>query len=366
MDPDGGSGFLPPKTRANTDETVDASHLQEKDVRFANATTVKEARKPVEPLAKKIERAGEVKQATLTAMTSMFQRVAQNGSVGVQEARETVSPMIDSIVDDPRALLSLVNLKNADNYTFMHSVNVTILALSLTVYLGAPREVLDELGVGALMHDIGKTHTPIAVLHKPAPLSDHEMTIMRRHPVEGARILTASGGYSELALSIVLDHHEDISGNGYPCGKRGGDISVCAQITSIADIYDALTTERPYRRALSHMEALTLMKNNFVASLNQGYLSHFMAMLGRYPIGTVVELTNGCSARVVETDSSLPPQPSIMQITRMPDGSQPTQPLIFDLSVQKNVSIRHARCVEVLDDAIQVATREYKPFLAAA
>jgi len=328
--------------------------------------TLKQVPPPAKTLEERIEQAEEIRNVTTVTMTFMFDRIAKNGNIDVHEARDTVSPMIDSIVEDPRALLSLVSLKDADNYTFVHSVNVAILALSLAVYLDIPRVILDELGIGAVMHDVGKSVTPTAVLRKPGPLSDHEMSIMRQHPMEGAKILAKSGGYSELAITTVLDHHETISGDGYPYGKTGDKLSLCAQITSVADIYDALTTQRPYRRALSHGEALKLMTTSFDTALNQELVSHFIAVLGHYAVGSLVILSNRCVARVLQQDSSFPPNPTVVRIVTMPDGSEPRPAIICNLQADRRLAIRGPYGVEMDDETLQLATREYKPFLAAA
>ena len=226
----------------------------------------------------RVARAAAIKQEAVEDVARVFERIDSGGIVDIGRAQRAVSGLLGELLEDPYALVSLARIKDVDHYTFTHSVNVCILATYLALN-SKYRNSLEEIGVGALLHDVGKTATPLSVLNKSGPLDDEEWQIMREHPLCGVRRLADAGERRDTVIACTLGHHEKIAGGGYPFGRTGGAISPFAMITSIADVYDALTTDRPYRPALAPNAALELMSQRMTDDLDPGLLQHFIALV---------------------------------------------------------------------------------------
>jgi len=209
---------------------------------------------------------------------SVFGKIEAMGQVDMALARRTVASIMAELSGSDRTLTSLVQLKDADAYTFSHSVNVCILATYIAERLGGDKALYD-LGLGALLHDVGKLKTPPEILRKSSALDAAEVSIVKRHPTEGRDILLASERANEVLLGCVLDHHERVSGRGYPQGKRAAGISSYAQIVGLCDVLDALTTDRPYRKAMITREALALIKQEMAGDLDPDLLRRFVELV---------------------------------------------------------------------------------------
>ncbi len=225
-----------------------------------------------------LERAAAVKQEAVEDVARVFERIDSGGIVDVGQAQRAVTGLLGEMLDDPYALVSLAQIKDVDHYTFTHSVNVCILATYLALNSDHCNS-LEEIGVGALLHDVGKTAVPPSVLNKSGPLDNEEWRIIKEHPVCGARRLADAGEQRDIVIACTLGHHEKIAGGGYPFGRTGNAISPFAMITSIADVYDALTTDRPYRPALAPDAALQLMSQRMAEDLDPGLLERFIAIV---------------------------------------------------------------------------------------
>lgn len=263
----------------------------------------RERPKTCDPKAKELEanirRASSVKSAAIRQVSSVFQRIETSGEVEVQALQDAVSVLVEELLSDQVALASLVQIKNADSYTFTHSVNVAILAMYLAVRTQFEDD-LERIGTGAILHDIGKVGIPLSVLRKRGPLTKVERRMIERHPEQGVDLLLRSGFSDGIGLSCVLDHHEKLSGGGYPRGKHAADISPYARITELADVYDALTTPRPYRNALAVREALRTMTEEMATDLDPWLLEHFIAAVGHLTESTTVTPEGQVVPRSVE------------------------------------------------------------------
>jgi putative nucleotidyltransferase with HDIG domain len=317
-----------------------------------------------EILLKRTEEAKALRAETTVAVSSIFER-ALNEEVDYEDVQNVVSPLVTAIVNDSRTLLSLVNLKNADAYTFTHSVNVAILTTALALKSGN-QDRLEETATGAIMHDIGKTSTPNGILNKPGPLNSQELAVMRQHPVVGASILMKSGGFSPWVINAVIDHHESFAGNGYPRSRKASQIGVPARMISLADVYDALTTCRPYRDALSPKVAITMMMEKMSDAFDPHYLETFVSIVGYYPTGTFVELSNGFKAQVIMVDPDNMSRPAIVEVVEDSKGKRVPNPFMLDLRVQKGVSVRAKAGEPTLDELSPMITHEFHPFEAVA
>jgi len=194
------------------------------------------------------------------------------------------------IVSFALALLALTTLKDYDNYTFTHMVNVSILTMGQARALGIDGSLLREFGLAALMHDIGKVRTPLEVLNKPDKLTDDEFTIMKRHVVDGAHILRRTPEMPALAPIVAFEHHLKQDLSGYPENIGYRKLNVCTMIVSIADVFDALRSNRPYREGLATARIKSIMGEQGNPAFNQVLLRRFVNIMGLFPIGTIVRL----------------------------------------------------------------------------
>jgi len=213
-----------------------------------------------------------------------------------------------SVLRHPTALISLTRLRTVDEYTYIHSVSVCALMTAVARQMDLPAEQVLLAGQAGLLHDVGKMRTPVEVLNKPGRLTEAEFAVMRRHPEEGVALLQQWGASAEV-IDVCLHHHEKFDGSGYPHGLAGNQISLLSRIAAVCDVYDAVSSTRPYKTAWSPAEAIRRMaewKGHFDPRVFQA----FVKTLGIYPIGSLVRLSNEQLAVVVEQhpDSLLTPR----------------------------------------------------------
>ncbi|HHU76116.1 MAG TPA: HD-GYP domain-containing protein [Firmicutes bacterium] len=211
--------------------------------------------------------------------------------VASKELYNVLDDIIQQLLGNPDLIVNLTDIRTADNDTFAHSVNVAVLALISALAMGFTRSDLKKLGMGAFLHDLGKIKIPPSILNKQEPLLPEEFSIIKKHPRDGYELVKSQYLIEPSSCAVVLQHHERINGKGYPRNLKGEEIHTLTKICSIADVYDALTAERPYRSALLPHEALEIMGNNedeFDLTFLQSFLRHVAA----YPVGTVVGLSS--------------------------------------------------------------------------
>lgn len=198
----------------------------------------------------------------------------------IKEVRPLVSNTIDCLLENKDAIYDLLSLENYDYYTYTHSVNVSVLSIGLGIRINLERKDIENLGIGTMLHDIGKSAIPHEILNKQGKLTDHEYECMKKHVIEGINILKTHKDIPEESLNAVLHHHERLSGNGYPYRLRGDAIGLFGRISAITDSYDALTTQRPYKPAYTPFYALSLIvkQKDFY---DCGLLEAFIKMLGK-------------------------------------------------------------------------------------
>lgn len=283
----------------------------------------------------RVKHAHIVKSEVVKNISSVFSRFAQDGEVDSSCVRETASILLNEMILDQCALLSLVRLKDTDSYTFTHCVNVSILSIYLAMRSGN-QKYTEDIAIGAILHDIGKLNIPASVLHKNGTLNPTEWGIMRKHPTIGAEMVSQCGRFGEIVLACVRDHHEKMYGNGYPDGKQGKNINVCARITAIADVYDALTTTRPYRNAMNPRDALLLMTQQMGKDFDVQLLDAFVSSVGYFPVGSTIELSIGMDAVVTKNHLSNPLRPTVIVI-----GKNGAMDYSLDLRKNKSVFIKN-------------------------
>ncbi len=253
------------------------------------------------PMAEELNRAAKVCAKAKQAMTSMFQEARMGKAVDTALARKVVEEITDSVTRNAGALISLARLKNADDYTYMHSVAVCALMVALGRQLGLDEAQLRSAGIAGLVHDLGKAAMPLEVLNKPGKLTDDEFAIMKSHPEAGHRMLLETpGGVDEVALDVCLHHHEKVNGSGYPKGLAGDQISLYAKMGAVCDVYDAITSNRPYKAGWDPSESIRRMAEWADGHFDPAVFQAFVKSLGIYPVGSLVRLDSGKIAVVVE------------------------------------------------------------------
>lgn len=229
---------------------------------------------------------------------AMFDDVRLGKAVDTESANSLVGD-IDEIVDaNSAAMLSIARLKTHDDYTFMHSVAVAALMLALAKKLQLDEKTTQLAGLAGLVHDLGKAFMPLDVLNKPGRLTDDEFDIMKKHPQVGAQAVEKSGMADEV-IDVVLHHHEKINGSGYPHGLKGEQISVLSRMGAICDVYDAVTSNRPYKEPWDPSVALRRMAS-WDGHFDKKIFNTFVGTIGIYPMGSLVRLSSERLAVVVE------------------------------------------------------------------
>jgi putative nucleotidyltransferase with HDIG domain len=253
---------------------------------------------PVVPFEEELAAARQVYQAAKTVIQEAMDDTRLGRAINVDAVRTVVADMTDSVFRNPDALSSLSRLKRFDEYTFYHSVNTSLLAMSMGKSLGFDRSMLHLAGVGTLLHDIGKTKIPLEVLNKPGRFEAHEMEIMKQHVLRGVEVLASTTGLGDSYVQPALEHHERVNGAGYPHRRAQKDISQFGLITAIVDIYDAMTSDRCYHKGQPAHQALQfLYRLSLEGHLDPTLVQRFIQIVGVYPVGSVVELNTGETMR---------------------------------------------------------------------
>jgi HD-GYP domain-containing protein (c-di-GMP phosphodiesterase class II) len=247
-----------------------------------------------------LERAAKICLQSKQAVISMFQEARMGKAVDTGGAKRLVEEITDSVARNPGALISLARLKTADDYTYMHSVAVCAMMVALAKQLGLDAEQTRSAGLSGLMHDLGKAMMPMDILNKPGKLTDAEFSIIKTHPQEGHRLLLTGSELDPMVLDVCLHHHEKTDGSGYPKGLKGDEISLFSKMGAVCDVYDAITSNRPYKSGWDPAESLRKMAEWANGHFDGKVFQAFVKSLGIYPIGSLVRLTSGRLGVVVE------------------------------------------------------------------
>ncbi len=251
-------------------------------------------------LDEELKRAAMICARARSAVVSMFQEVRMGKAIDAEAAGELVEEISSSVLRNPGALISLARLKTADDYTYMHSVAVCALMVALARQLDLDEQGTREAGMSGLLHDIGKAMMPMDILNKPGKLTDDEFRVIQSHPVEGHRLLMEGKSASEIVLDVCLHHHEKMDGSGYPDRLPGGRISVFAKMGAVCDVYDAITSNRPYKAGWDPAESIRRMAEWSKGHFDEVVFQAFVKSIGIYPTGSLVLLASGRLAVVVE------------------------------------------------------------------
>ncbi len=263
---------------------------------------------PTVPLKEEIQIAKKIKKKAVDIMQQTMHSVQEGKQVDVDRAYQLVESMGASISRNQDALIMLTRIRKKDEYTLMHSISVSSLVLAFCNSCRLPYDMTIKMATGALLHDIGKLQVPVTILNKPGKLNPEEFAIMKKHSAYSAEILKTTKGLPDEAFDIALHHHERYDGTGYPDGQKGEEIDFGSRVTSICDVYDAITSARCYRQGLDRVSGLRKLYEWSDYHFDKELTFEFIHCIGVYPIGTYVRLENELSGVVTaSTENVLQP-----------------------------------------------------------
>ena len=274
-----------------------------------------QARKQIERLHTDDRSKVELSDSVKTRVEEGIQFIYSNTeSKELADATNNIASNLMNAINSTDAIaVDISALKTSDEYTFKHSVDVATMSMVLAKQQGLSQKQIYEIGVAGLLHDIGKTKIPLDILNKPARLTDEEFAVMKQHPVFGYRMIKDRDEFSNEICMAVLQHHEKMNSKGYPVGFPSDKITQYARILTIADIYDALVTERPYKSAFSQRDAVEMIMS-MTGELDLTAMKSFLESMILYPVDSIVELSNGEKAKVVKNNPHYILRPTVVGI----------------------------------------------------
>lgn len=298
----------------------------------------------ISTLEQELDEARGIEEQTRNTVYSIMEDVRLGKSVDTVKAKKAVAGMVESIIRNPDALVCLTQLKNKNEYTALHSLRVSILALAFGRHLELDSEELNILGLGALLHDIGKMKVPNEILNKPDGLTIKEFEIIKSHVPEGVMLLERAKGIPDIAIDVARYHHERYDGSGYVSGRQGANINSFGLIGSIVDCYDAITSDRTYHQGLSSHDALKKMYEWRNKDFEPALLEQFIQCMGIYPIGSLVEMNTGSIGVVATINRAYRLKPKVILVLNA-DKLPHSKPQVIDLMEQPLV--RTSNTIEI-------------------
>ena len=241
----------------------------------------------------------ELFKDTEKVVQDIMDSVRFGNALNKKSIKDQSANIVKIVQEDPQIAFTLLDLKNFDDYTYIHSVNVAVLSIAIALHLRFPEDKIQSIAQGSILHDIGKAKIPLDIINKPGKLTDDELKVIQRHPIIGSQIVRKDKINDNIIEEIIHYHHENYDGSGYPSKQQGVQMSRYASIVSIADYYDALTTKRPYKEILEPSEAIKNIYALTGTKFDPRVIHHFIRIVGVYPIGSMVELSDGRIATVI-------------------------------------------------------------------
>lgn len=297
----------------------------------------------------------EVRSTAIKRVRSIFNnaKVSKKGCsisyvLNESNIRDIVENILENILSRNDVVVSLTDIRSFDDYTYGHSVNVCVLSLITGNALGLSQKSLTQLGIGAILHDIGKVLTPKEILNKPGNLTEEEFEIIKRHTEEGYNLVRAKKNISNLAASVIYEHHERVNGTGYPRGIRAEEIHLYSKIVGLVDVYDALTADRIYRKGYMPHQAYEMLAGTGNSQFDFEVLSAFLKNIAMYPVGVFVELNSGQVGTVIKTIKGLTHRP-VIRVYFEEKNIPVSKPYEVDLSEELNLMITRVLDFEEVD-----------------
>ncbi len=282
------------------------------------------------PYSQEVKSARIIQQEAEGVVRNIMHDVRLGRSIQSDRVKKAVSNMADSILRNEDALLSLTRIRKYDEYTFVHSLDVCIFCLSMGRHMNLSRDEMLDVGIGALLHDCGKMKIPLQILNKPQALSASDWVEVRKHPLYSMEIMEKSPGIPERSKELAVQHHERFNGAGYPFGLQGDGIGIFGQVAGIVDFYDAITADRPYRKALQPHEGIRQIYERCQVEFSGFLVERFIQCIGIYPFGTLVLLDTEEMGIVCGVNSETLLRPKVLVINR--NSKTPyAQPFLVDL-----------------------------------
>jgi len=272
---------------------------------------------PIEKLGtfeQELDRAEKTYHNSKIFVSDLMSKISQGGGVDTAVAKDAISECVDSVLHSPDAFLWLSQLKNKDTYTAQHSLNVCVLSIVLGRQIGLDVKQLNQLAMCGMMHDMGKMLVPLEILNKPGKLDPDELRTMQNHTILGYELLSSSPNMFSGAIETALSHHEYVNSKGYPRGISADTVSYFSNIVAVADIYDAITSDRVYKKSSTHLEAIRILFELSNTQLNELLVAKFIESLSVYPAGSFVKMNNGSIAMVLEINVKQKLRPKVMLI----------------------------------------------------
>ncbi|MCP1455785.1 HD-GYP domain-containing protein [Pseudomonas kilonensis] len=316
-------------------DTSHASHSLDPQVNDGNCTSIDKAnianiQVSSTTLNEELITARKLCLQSKSAVVAMFSDARMGRAISIDQADKLVEDIARSIMRHPSAFISLARLKTATEYTYMHSVAVSALMIAVAHQLDFPEELIHQAGLAGLLHDIGKMAIPGIIINKPGKLTDDEFAVIRQHPRLGAQILRTSAPLCETVIDVCLHHHEKMDGSGYPDRLIGEQISLFSRMAAICDVYDAVTSDRPYNEAWSPAIAIQKM-SGWNRHFDKTVFQAFVKSVGIYPVGSIVRLSGGAIGVVTEQNPCSLLSPKVNTFFSTSSNAYVT-PSIIDLS----------------------------------
>ncbi len=287
---------------------------------------------------KAYRKAGRLYKNSLETTRRLMNDVRLGRLVDAKEITDTVENLVDQILNDQDAIVGLGKLQDYDDYTYTHSLNVCIFCLAIGRAVGYSKEKLSVLGAGALAHDFGKMLVPKKILNKPGKLTAREFVIMKEHVIRGVEYLRGVSGMVPEAIQVALEHHERYSGRGYPQGLKGEKISEFGKIAAVVDVYDAITSDRVYHRGMVPTKALRKIYEWRYHDFDPVLVELFIKIIGIYPLGSLVRLSDGSIGMVIEGNPKNAVWPKLLLFYDQ-KGNLLREPVRVDLAKETSLKI---------------------------
>ena len=263
------------------------------------------------PLELEMKKANKLYNDAKGLQKKILTSIADGKQFDFDEVQQSTDAIVDSIFRNHDALSCMSRLRMKDEYLIEHSLNVSILMSIFAKHLGIEREVIEQLALGAFLHDVGKVLIPSEILNKPGRFTDEEYDIMKKHVNFGVKVLEDSPNISHMIMSIIKEHHERLDGTGYPKQLSGEDISKYGRMIAIVDSYDAMTAERVYKAGMHPIKAFKILVKEAPNGYDEELVEKFIQCLGVYPIGTLVKLNSGKLGLISKLNKSRPLHPYV-------------------------------------------------------
>ncbi|WP_270474883.1 HD-GYP domain-containing protein [Clostridium cochlearium] len=280
----------------------------------------------------------QLKQRTIKSVSDISKNIHGYTGKKFKEVISSIENLVNYIIDIGDVNKSLYDIKTYDNYTYLHSLDTCVMTSFLGIALGFKDEELKDLGIGASLHDIGKTEVPLKILNKKGKLNDEEFEEIKKHTLYGAKLLSGNKKLSKNIIDIVEQHHERIDGKGYPYKLCGCEISKYAKVVSLCDVYDAVSSDRCYRRKFSPNDAYELILGNSETMFDIDVVEKFKEIFSIYPLGACVKLSNGVEGYVIRQNRGFPDRP-LIRVLYDSKTREPVQFYEINLLEHKNLVI---------------------------